>query len=245
MKKILLVSLVAVGWLVQNASAQTSLFTTTNDFSGWSSQNGDTVGSSTLWDSDGGVVNGLGNSNPGSSGTAGSLSINLNGWTGGNYNSVSFGPDRSYSSTFLSAIDPGSTPVTYPPPNYNQVPGTTVAYSGQFSMVYTLPDNNGGNYFQIGLVLNYNSDYSVGFGTVTSLGTVDGQTTYEATIPYTIKAGSLTYFQFGLLYNGNYAPTTPFYVDDISVAPVPEPATVALAAVGGAALLFFRRRAMR
>jgi hypothetical protein len=76
MKKVSLALISVAVLLVQSASAQL-LFTTTNDFSGWSAGGGFTnVAPTTGMDSDGGIINGLGNqAATGSNGTGGALSF--------------------------------------------------------------------------------------------------------------------------------------------------------------------------
>jgi hypothetical protein len=66
-------------------------------------------------------------------------------------------------------------------------------------------------------------------------------------IPYTISAvnAGLSYFQMGIAENAGSIGDETFYVDNFQVVPTPEPGTMGLAAMGGAALLFFRRRAVR
>lgn len=243
MKKLALftIGFLAAG-LYTTAYGQTTLYTTTGDFSGWTTEDGDTVSSSTAFDYDGSTVNGLGDSSPGGSSVGGSLAINLSSWTGGGYGDMADSPGYDYSAAYMSAIDPGSTPVTYPPPDYSQVAGQTVAYSGDMSLVYTEPTVPNGDYFGIGVLLNYNNNYGQFFGTSTYLGTIDGQSTYQETIPYTINATSMTYFGFSLLINDNFTPTSTFYVDDIQIQPVPEPGTMALFGLGAAGLLAIRRR---
>ena len=79
-------------------------------------------------------------------------------------------------------------------------------------------------------------------GSITSLGSVNGQDTYQATIPYTINAGSLSGFTIGIWANEDYGSVLPFYVDSISVSVVPEPSTAALVGLGALGLALLRRR---
>lgn len=112
-----------------------------------------------------------------------------------------------------------------------------------------MPDNEGGSYFELGLLFQYsaNSYYGTFFpSSTTDLGYQDnnGEEVFQATIPYTINAGQFNGFGFGIMYNSNYSPALPFHVDDISVSavPVPEPATMALVGLGFAGSLLIRRR---
>jgi len=231
----LLITITALAATLQTVSAQV-LFTTTNDFSGWSGNAGSTVGSTTDFDYDGSTVNGAGNlSNPGGVGGGGSLSVQ---WAGGvgNFNPIAVAPYEGANQGFMSIIDPGQS-----------VAGNTMAaYSGTLNLVYTLPDNEGGNYFQLGILLQYAADsyYQQFFpaGSDTFLGTIDGFDTYKATIPYTITAGAESGFGFSIIYNSNYSPLEPFYVDQISVAVVPEPTTISLLASGVSVLALYARR---
>ncbi len=222
------------------AGAQT-LFTTTSDFTGWGNDVGGVSNTpTTAWDFDGSTTNGAGNStNPGGTGTAGSLAIS--GPEVGYGNIVDIG--ESTNQAFLSVLDPGSTAVSYPPPNYSQVDGTLTAYSGTLSLAYTIPTNTGGSYFEIGVGLNYDGHgYNPFLPSSNSFTTVDGLLTGVATIPYTISAGSISYFDFQLWSNTNYATPGTFYVDDIQVNQVPEPASMGLVGAGMALLGLRRRR---
>jgi hypothetical protein len=245
---------------VQTVSAQ-NLFSTYSDFTGWAnsdnggppSANPSTVGPSSAWDYDGSTINGAGN-NPGNSGgsinvggssAAGSLSVTW-GSSVGSYGYPAFSPGEAYNPSFMHTIDPGSLAAYSAESGYGQ--GTTVAYTGTINMVYTKPDDEsgGGGYFQLGIVLNYNGNFGQFFGgPETSLGMVDGQPAYEVSVPYTINAGgpaNLNYFMLGVIYNSNYQPVLPFNIDSISVVPVPEPSSLAFAALGGLCMFRVVRR---
>lgn len=147
---------------------------------------------------------------------------------------------ESTNSLFLGDLDPGSTAVSYPPPNFTQALGSTTNYSGTLTMTYTIPSNVTGSYFELGVGLNYDGHgYNPFFGT-NSYTSVDGQTTAVETIPYTISAGSLSYFDFQIFSNTDYTSAAPFYVDDIQVS-VPEPASMSVLG-GGLLMLTLRRR---
>jgi len=95
---------------------------------------------------------------------------------------------------------------------------------------FTQPPPGTGNYFGLGLVLNYDGNFGQFFGTAID----NGNGTFTATIPYTINAhGPLSYFQLGLIYNSNFDTAAPFTVDNIAV--VPEPAAAGGAGVAGRA----------
>jgi hypothetical protein len=207
--------------LSQSVLAQ-SLFTTASDFNGWSGS-GFTAASTTAVDLDGGTVNGLGNTSAaGATSAGGSLSLQ---WVSGTYDTVD-SPGEQGNAAFLAALENATT----------------------LTFDYTTPAAGTGNYFQLGIVLNYTGNFDQLFPASTiSLG---GGVT-QATVNWSTEAaklatqqtsdgGTFSYFQFGVIYNSNYTPGTPFNVDNFQV--VPEPASTALAALGGASLLMFRRR---
>jgi hypothetical protein len=202
------------------------LFDTQEDFANWGDNNSGTdftINPAATPDSDGSTINGLGNTvSPGGAGTAGSGQVT---WmpAAGTY-AYFYGPGEQGNAGFLSAIDPGSGG------------GNLVAYSGTISVDSTTPPPGSGNYFELGLVLNYSGNFGQFFGTASASPNAAGFYTY--TIPYTISAVTgLSYFQPGLIYNSNYT-GTPFNIDNIRV--VPEPASLGLFALG--ALGFIRRR---
>lgn len=235
MKKLVLLSIGMLAFALQPANAQTSLFTTYDDWSLWSGASSSTVAPDNTFSTDSpGTINGAGNtSNPGGTGTSGSLLVTWNSLTG-NYNNIANGPGAN----LLTLMDPGS------------VGGDTVQAEGTVTLDYSLPQTSGGTYFNLGILLQYPGDgyYGTFFvSSSTDLGFENnyGQEVYQGTINYTISAGSAGGFGFGLMYNSDYAPALPFTVDNIqlvSAQQVPEPGTMALIAFGFTGLMLIRRR---
>jgi len=200
------------------AMADTTLFTTQQDFSGWN--NSSIVTSASSVDIDGNPINGA--ASGGGAGTAGSLQAV---WNNGAFDYF-YGPGEQGNTAFLAALGTSATG-----------DGGFTAATGTLKVDYTKPPPGTGNYFQLGLVFNYSNNFGQFFGTETD----NGNGTFTATIPYTINAVSspqFTYFQVGLIYNSNYNTNTPFNIDNLRV--VPEPATIGLLALG--ALVSVRRR---
>jgi len=222
MKK-LLIAIGTLALVLQNAPAQT-LFTTENDFTGWSGT-GFTATSTSSVDLDGGTINGLGNTTAaGATGTAGSLSLT---WGSGTYDNID-SPGEQGNAAFLSALEQAST-LTYE---------------------YTTPPAGTGSYFQLGLVLNYQGGFDQLFPASTA--NLGGGVT-EATFNFSTEAstltaaqstdgGSFSYFQLGVIYNSNYNTDTPFTLDDIAVTPAPEPGMMELFGLGVLGLMKFARR---
>jgi hypothetical protein len=214
--------------LFSQAALAQSLFTTANDFAGWAAGDASfTAASSTGVDLDGSAVNGVGNTSAaGSAGTAGSLSLQ---WVSGTYDFAAYSPGEQGNAAFLTALENAST----------------------LTFDFTTPPAGTGNYFGLGIVLNYQNGFDQLFpASTSSLGGGISQATVnwssEAATLISKQAsngGSFGYFQFGVIFNSNYTPTgTPFNMDNFQVTPAPEPGTLALAGLGGASLFLFRRR---
>jgi PEP-CTERM motif len=238
MKKLVLLSIGMASLVLLQANAQTvKLFTTADDFSAFTAGWAGAPSADPTFSTDASAVNGIGNlSNPGGAGTSGSLLIPpVNGWL-----DAATGPSQGGNLAFLQAIDPGTDGI-------NAVPA-----SGNFYIDYTLPDNEGGAHFHVGVLLQYqaNGYFGTSFsgdpgGAETDLGFTDptyGEEVYRATIPYTITAGPWNGLGFGVMVDTDYNPALPFHVDNISVSVVPEPGAVALISLGLAGLLIRRRQ---
>lgn len=215
----------------------TNLFTTADDFAGWFDG---WVGAQTetaTWDFDAVTVNGLGNTTaPNQAGTAGALQLT---WSSGNWGAIAWSPGEQSNPYFMHAINPGS--IAAWSEESGGGPGQIVSWTSVIKIVFTLPDNQGGSYFWPGIVFNYDGNWDTFYPTdMTYLGTdTDGREIYEYTIPYTLDATQLTYFQFGIIYNSDYSPLEPFYMDGVRVL-VPEPTVPTIIAIASICMLMRR-----
>jgi hypothetical protein len=180
-----------------SAKADTTLFTTQEDFTGWSGSQLTLAPSST--DLDANPTNGVGNTtSAGSAGTPGSLAVT---WVSGSYDNNEFSPGEQGNAAFRTAIGLPATGASS---------GTV---TGTIKMDYTKPTTGVGTYFQLGMLVNCDNNFGQFFGNETA----DGGGVFTATIPFTINTSNLTYFQLGLIYNSTYTPSAPFYVDNIRI----------------------------
>jgi hypothetical protein len=203
--------------MTARAHADTKLFTTQQDFAGWTG-NASIANSVSATDLDGATTNGA--INNGGAGTGGSLGTS---WISGTFDYF-YGPGEQGNAPFLAALGTSNTGAGY------------TAASGFLAIDYTKPPPGTGSYFQLGVVLNYDSNFGQTFGTETD----NGNGTYTAVIPYTINAtAASTYFQLGLIYNSNYNTNTVFNIDNIRV--VPEPASLAVLSLAGCGMIRRRR----
>lgn len=123
-----------------------------------------------------------------------------------------------------------------------------VAASGIFS--FDLYAGNLPSWYQFGITLNYDNHFDTFFSSsATGFVGADGNTWQHIEVPYTTTATALSYFGMSVAENtdGSVSAGKLIYVDNIQVlaAPVPEPTTMALAAMGGVAVLLLRRRTVR
>jgi autotransporter-associated beta strand protein len=204
------------------AAQNTTLFTTTSDFTGWVLDDAGRVNSvapTTAYDFDLSTTNGAGNSsNPGGASTAGALSIDTTGKAVGGYGNIVETPDLSNNQTFLSAFDPGAT-----------AGAGTVAFSGNLSVTYTVPAFAGSNvYYQLGIGLHYTGNGEFGGGgpffapnaNITNDGTVDGSATFTEVIPYTINKANAGAFAIQFLLNAGVFGSGVHGVDDVATQPI-------------------------
>jgi hypothetical protein len=241
MKKLVLLSIGMLALALQpaaNAQPVTSLFTTYDDFTNFTAGWGAAPVADSAFSTDNNTVNGVGNPTaPGGVGVNGSLDIpavsygtNNSVWT-----DIATAPSLSGFNA-INAIDPGY-----------QNDNNAVLAAGNFYIDYSLPDNEGGSYFSMGVLLQYagNGYWGTYFqSSSTDLGFTDsnGLEVYRATIPYTISGGNIYGYGFGVMLSSDYKSVLGFTIDNISVSATPEPGTIALIGMGLTGLMFIRRR---
>lgn len=169
------------------------------------------------------------------------LNIPIGGYQVANVNSgtVSGTPASTFNSTLLAALEnPSNYEVTY---NY-YINTATFTTPGTYLQLSSFVNAGSGFYGSPGTPSAYEPALN---GTQLASGSVF---TGSVTVPFTAfgtdaNAPTETYFRLGLILNGDGTGVTVNY-SDISISPVPEPSTLALAGLGliGGSLLMFRRR---
>ena len=195
MKKTLLLSIGILGWLVQSASAQVSLFTTTDDFGLF---NGGAGTVSSLYYSDSSTVNGIGNTvNPGGAGGIGSLQLTATGgWNGWLAGSDFPGPTAAS----FAAIAPGSTRPWSAESGYG---ARHLCCATRESYRLTSIGGNFTDWNGFGINFNYDGYWGPFWAATSSDFTgADGRTWTHFEVPYTINAtAGVTYFGMALAEN--------------------------------------------
>src|ERR1019366_520976 len=128
-------SIMSIATPVRANPAPAVLYTTADDWGQGS------LGSETVWDSDGSTTDGLGNNVvQGATGTAGSAEYDFDRILPLGYGEIDDLSSHNYDQAFFDVIDPGST-----------ANNTSVAHSGDFYLTYTLPADATGSYFYLGI----------------------------------------------------------------------------------------------
>jgi hypothetical protein len=201
--------------IVVNPPPGQSLFTTYDDFGQFTAAGGDLVSADNTWSVIANTINGLGNTiAPGAAGTDGSLLVYWSSPETG-WGDIADAPSEGSNTGFMQAIAPGST-------------GANIAAAyGNIYLDYSMPDNtDGGSYFQLGVLLQYQGNWAPFFWSSTKdLGVKDniGNEVYEATIPYNIVAEPNNFFSFGIMVNSDYQPVNGFHIDEISASAAQAP----------------------
>jgi hypothetical protein len=202
--------------------AQTGLFTTSNDFSGWIGEGGFTPTATTNIDLDGSFINGLGNTSAaGGIGSPGSLCLSL--VQGPNGNAEALSPNEAANSGFIFAMANAKTvTLTYEtvPPSSGDPLQLYLAFRGVFGNpagIYAYPPIETSVSGDVTTV-TYNAQGIVNLSPVSSL-----------------QIGVLTFSPFNPAVN-------PIYLDDLSIQFIPEPSAASLLGLGAVSLLLIRRR---
>ncbi len=219
MKKLALFSIGVLALALVSANAtNTKLYSTDDDWTSWDSVQGLTFQDTTAFDYDGVTVNGIGNPlNAGGAGTGGSLEVSPIVPCNWGQAGPAFGLTGPTTAVLVAMDGPGA--------DYNQ---PFAAQTGTLLVDYTMPDDTGsGTYFSMGIFFQSNAQWggwsanqNIDLGPVTTpYGTEE---MYEAVIPYSLSATpSLGYAQIGFWIFTDYTGTKPWYVDNISVVPLP------------------------
>lgn len=168
----------------------TSLFTTKEDFTGWSdNKKGESMQVVAVdQDLDQQAVNGLGNTNhAGAKGQPGALSVT---WKSGDYNAFK-SPGQQNNHALIDALGDGT--------------------NRQIMVDYTEPPKGSGTYFSLLLNLNYNDHWTQ----IKPISVSDHGTYKTATYDFTFNSAGLSYLEVGFIYVSNYNSSAPFMIDNV------------------------------
>ncbi len=170
----------------------TSVFTTKDDFAGWTDNYDNTtlVMEPTDASLDKAAVNGLGNvANPGKAGASGALAVT---WKKGDFNGFK-SPGQQQNTALIDALGTGA--------------------NKQILVDYTEPPTGSGSFFSLLLNLNYD-----GHWTQIKPASVSGHGTYKtAAFDYSFTSAGLTYLSIGFIYSSNYNSSAPFTIDNVRI----------------------------